>query len=129
MIRGSVRRVIVVFGAAWRRSRWPASFGGGPRRPDEVFARLRSAMRDAATRIPNYTCIETIERRTFVHIRPLGPPGPLDPRYNQAASGPPRDCKELAALKTGRDYTFDPAGWDRLRLDVRVGEGGEIIRG
>jgi hypothetical protein len=110
-----VRRLLVLVAAA---PLLYTSRAGTGRDPEEILARVAGMVREAAVRIPNYNCVETIERRTFLHMRPTS----ALTEFNQQ---PPRDCEGLAALKKKRAYNAGPANWDRLRLDVRVGGASE----
>jgi hypothetical protein len=89
-----------------------ATCAGAERDPDQALARLREIVRDQAARIPNYTCVQTIDRLFFR-------PSSRDTRL-------PWPCGELAALKRKRGYRLIPHGADRFRLDVRVGPGAEM---
>src|ERR1019366_1494238 len=68
----------------------------------EVLARFGEVVRENASRMPNCTCVETIERQYY--------------RANFAA--PPRNCDDLAAEKKKRGYKLTLDSTDRLRLDV-----------
>jgi hypothetical protein len=80
--------------------------------PVTVLMHLRDRIGDQGNRIPNHTCIETVERATY-----LAPPGP-QPKSCDALLGrwKPSDVPKLQRL----DIT------DRLRLDVGISNGHEI---
>jgi hypothetical protein len=71
----------------------------------EVLARFGEMSRGNASHIPNYTCVETIERQY----------------YRARFAAPPHDCDDLAAARKKRGYKLTLESADRLRLDVRAG--------
>ncbi len=81
---------------------------GAERDPGEVLARLREFVHGEKARIPNYTCVETIDR-VFL----------LPSREKKART--PKSCPELAEFKRTPGYRLSPNSADRFRLDVRVG--------
>jgi hypothetical protein len=70
-----------------------------------VLARFGEIVRGNASRIPNFTCVETIERQY----------------YRARLTTTPRNCDDLAAERKRRGYKLTLEGADRLRLDVRAG--------
>jgi len=103
---------------------------GGDGESDQTLERLRKVVVDEAKRIPNYTCVQTIDRQFYVPAAPgsyIAPPGPYaaGPGPNLA---PPmfRSCAELAAANRKKPLRLIPGSGDRFRLDVRVGAGGEM---
>jgi len=70
-----------------------------------VLARFGEMVRGNASHIPNFTCVETIERQY----------------YRARLSTAPRNCDDLAAEKKKRGYKLTLESADRLRLDVRAG--------
>jgi hypothetical protein len=98
--------------------------------PEQTLERLREIARDEAARIPNYTCVETIDRQFF---RPGGVVGHTvvvsglgRGSVTAAARAKPLSCDEIAAKQGQRGYHLAPVSADRFRLDVRVGRGGEM---
>ncbi len=91
---------------------------GAESNPEQVMARLRNTVIENAARIPNYTCVEVVERHYYY------------PQF--AATGVARalrsyrDCEDLAAGKQMRGYKLILSSMDRLRLDVRVGPDREV---
>jgi hypothetical protein len=71
----------------------------------EVLARFGEMVRGNASRIPNYTCVETIERQY----------------YRSRLAAAPRNCDDLAAARNRRGYKLTLESTDRLRLEVRAG--------
>lgn len=87
-----------------------AGLAGADRSPDDVIARLRERVLDEAARIPNYTCVQTIDRQFF------------------AAGGAraPGSCAGLSVERRSPGYRIVPYGSDRFRLDVGVGPTREV---
>jgi hypothetical protein len=87
--------------------------GAADRDPNDVLKRVAEKVLDAGGRMPNYTCVETVERRNF---RPLAPSLPRAcPVIVQQLQSPTLDLKPQL-------YSVD-----RLRLDVTMAEHGEIF--
>jgi hypothetical protein len=95
--RGSILLLIAVCAAAQRDA-------------VEVLARFGQIVRENASRLPNCTCVETIERQYY--------------RARLAAT--PRNCDDVAAEKKRRGYHLTLESTDRLRLDVRAGAAAEM---
>jgi hypothetical protein len=87
-----------------------AGLAGADRGPDEVIARLRERILDEAARIPNYTCVQTIDRKF----------------YGAASPRPPSSCAALSAERKIAGYRIALYGSDRFRLDVGVGKAREV---
>jgi len=109
-----------------------AACAGAEIDPEQTLARLREIARDEAARIPNYTCVQTIDRQFFrpgsVVVRATVASGfgtggvtPAAPAIPQ-----PQSCDEIAARQRQRGYHLAPTNADRFRLEVRVGKGGEM---
>jgi hypothetical protein len=82
------------------------------RDPAQTLARLRAIVLDQAKRIPNYACVQTIDRTV---LRPAGKkPGSVGP------------CDQIAALKQKGKYRPTPASAQRFRVEVREGPGVEM---
>jgi len=77
----------------------------------DVLARFGAMTRENASRMTNYTCVETIERQY----------------YRARLTTAPRNCDELAAEKKKRGYNLTQESTDRLRLDVRAGTTDEMF--
>ncbi|HUP04281.1 MAG TPA: hypothetical protein VMU19_09845 [Bryobacteraceae bacterium] len=75
--------------------------------PAQTLARLRAIVLDQAERLPNYACVQTIDRTFY---RPTG----MKP-------GHPGPCDEIAALKKARKEHLAAISADRFRVDVRIG--------
>lgn len=72
--------------------------------PENLLSRLRAGVADNIRLMPRYTCVQTVNRT----------------RYEQPET--PRNCADAVALQAKR-----VARWrDRLRLDVAVGETGDL---
>jgi hypothetical protein len=80
--------------------------------PTEVLLRLRDQLQAHAERIPNHTCVETVQRD----------------RFEAAASPAPKSCDDVLARRRQSNYpeTLRHATTDRLRLDVALSESHEI---
>jgi hypothetical protein len=98
-----------------------AACAGADRAPDQALARLREIVRDQAARLPNYTCVQTIDR---VYFAPGANANPSSPGGGNARL--PWTCIDLAPLKRKGGYRLIPSGADRFRMDVRVGPGAEM---
>jgi len=84
----------------------------GTRNPDELLADARDKLVATARRLPKYTCVQTIERRYFNRM--------------EKASLPP-SCDQISAdLHRGR-YRLNLYTSDRVRLDVAVSGGDEMV--
>jgi hypothetical protein len=81
--------------------------------PDEVLKRVTGKVLASASQVPNYTCVQTVNRQYFA----------------PTAAILPRACDVL--LRQRRHPTMDmvlrPVSTDRLRLDVTLAGGGEIF--
>jgi hypothetical protein len=87
-------------------------YGQAARDPDDVLAQVRAKLRSMALRLPRYTCVQTVERSYFKHAE---------------HNGPPPSCDQISGdRKMGRNKLQLYAS-DRLRLDVAVAEGREIV--
>jgi hypothetical protein len=107
-----------------------AACAGAEIDPQQTLERLREIARDEAARIPNYTCVQTIDRQFF---RPGGVVGSTVVASGigrgsvmAAARTRPQSCDEVAARQGQRGYHLAPVSADRFRLEVRVGRGGEM---
>jgi hypothetical protein len=78
--------------------------------PDEALARLRARVLDEAARVPNYTCVQTIDRQFFA----------------TTATRAPASCAGLGVERSRPGYRIFLYGSDRFRLDVGVGRTGEV---
>jgi hypothetical protein len=98
-----------------------AACAGADSDPDQTLARLREIVRDQAARLPNHTCVQTIDRLYFAPEQhaTAAESGGWIPRL-------PRSCIDLAPLKRKGEYRLIPSGADRFRMDVRVGPGVEM---
>jgi hypothetical protein len=76
--------------------------------PMRVLARAREQFLARTTRLPNYTCMQTVERKFFTRMHP-----------NSSASS----CSDLRT-RDGSELTLEAT--DRLRLDVKISDGTEI---
>src|SRR5215471_1513035 len=80
--------------------------------PDTVFARARQRLLADLARMPRYTCVQTVTRNNY--------PPPSQWRSS-------RSCAEIVAERDERHHERKPQNWDRLRLDVAIGDEGEIL--
>ena len=88
-----------------------AACAGAERDPGQTLARMREIVRDEAANLPNYTCVQTIDR---VFLRPSN-------------DKLPQSCAAVGDLKRLGRYSLAPARADRFRLDVRIGGGKEMF--
>jgi len=79
--------------------------------PAEVLVQARNYFLTQVQRLPNYTCVQTVNRRYF---RTAGP------------SFPRPSCAELNREKEQSPHPLTLEATDRLRLDIKVSEGVEI---
>ncbi len=79
--------------------------------PTDVLAQARDKIVASCARLPNYTCVQTVNRS---YLRPPKQPVPFP------------SCAQLRAERDARDYRLDLFLTDRLRLDVKVSGGVEI---
>lgn len=79
--------------------------------PTAVLAHARDKILDLMDRLPNYTCLQTLDRK-----------------YYERSSDPHRrrSCDELIGERRKGSYKLELQGTDRLRVDVKVSEGQEI---
>lgn len=91
----------------------PLAVSSAAAQPDavDVLARFGAVTRENASRVRNYTCLETIERQY----------------YRARLTSAPRNCDELAKEKKKRGYRLTLASTDRLRLEVRAGATTEMF--
>lgn len=76
--------------------------------PTERLARARDKLVERAKRLPDYTCVQTVERARFRRVRSDIPFPP---------------CERVRALGT---EGLMPEATDRLRLDIKASRGSEI---
>jgi len=79
--------------------------------PDLILARAKARLLADLARMPRYTCVETVTRNNY------SPPL----RWHSS-----RSCAEIEAERDKRQHQPKPKNWDRLRLDVAIGDQGEI---
>ena len=82
-----------------------------PPDPDAVLAKARDNMLDRTRRLPNYTCVQTVNRKYF---KPAKPEFPVP------------SCNEFGARSNDKNHPLKLEATDRLRLDVKVSNGTEI---
>jgi hypothetical protein len=82
-----------------------------PSDPEDVLAKARDKMLERTERLPNYMCVQTVDRR---YLKPEKPEFPV------------LSCDDLSARSTKKNYRLKLEGTDRLRLDVKVSGGTEI---
>jgi hypothetical protein len=79
--------------------------------PTQVLAQARDKIVESRPRLPNYTCVQTVDRSYF---RRAVQPNPLP------------SCSQMHADEDAHAYQIDLYLTDRLRLDVKVSAGAEI---
>src|SRR5580693_6628531 len=100
-----LRRVAVVISLA------VAIHAQVPPNPEDVLAKARDKVVQRTERLPNYICVQTVDRKYFKRANPVFPPP---------------SCDDLAAKNAGKTNVLELEGTDRLRLDVKVSGGTEI---
>ncbi|MGE5568918.1 MAG: hypothetical protein ACM3S5_07780 [Rhodospirillales bacterium] len=88
-----------------------AACTGAEHDPVDVLARMGRIVADNAARLPNYACVETVERRY----------------YRAKLSRSPRNCDDLSGEKKKRGYKLILERTDRFRLEVRSGAVAELF--
>jgi hypothetical protein len=79
--------------------------------PEEVLVQARDKILERTERLPNYTCVQTVNR-TYLKVD--------KPQF------PVPSCDDLNAKRNKKAYTLKVEATDRLRLDVKVSGGTEI---
>ncbi len=79
--------------------------------PDEVLLRARDKIIDRTERLPNYTCVQTVDRKYFKVKKP---------------QFPVLSCDDMSARKSKKTSLLKLEATERLRLDVKVSGGTEI---
>ncbi len=82
-----------------------------PPEPTEVLAHARDSLMERMKRLPNYTCVQTVDRS---YLR--------RPKKRQPAPS----CSQMHTESETHAYTPQLYLTDRLRLDVKVSHGNEI---
>jgi hypothetical protein len=100
-----VRRTALIFAVAVVSSPQPR------RDPSAILAQTRDKLADRTDRIPNYICVETVDRSYL---------------KNANATSSPESCDQIMGAKKKGTYKLEIEATDRLRLDVKVSEGREI---
>jgi hypothetical protein len=82
-----------------------------PRDVDDILAQVRTKLRSMTSRLPRYTCVQTVERHYYRHAEQKNPPS----------------CDQMAADRKMGRFKQQLYATDRLRLDVAVSGGREIV--
>jgi hypothetical protein len=82
-----------------------------PPDPTDVLAHARDNLIERSRRLPNYTCVQTVDREYFIRSRVED----LRP-----------SCDQISAEARKKSYALKLNATDRLRLDVKVSGGEEI---
>jgi hypothetical protein len=82
-----------------------------PPDPTDVLLHARDNLIERSRRLPNYTCVQTVDREYFIRSR-VGDPRP--------------SCDQISAEARRKSYALKHNATDRLRLDVKVSGGEEI---
>jgi len=80
-----------------------------PPSPTAVFQRARARLIADTRRMPRYTCEQDITRYFY-----------------RAGSSEPQSCATILAKREKRKHDLKPTSWDRLQLDVAIGDDSEI---
>jgi hypothetical protein len=78
--------------------------------PEDLYQRVRQRVLDDVSRLPNFTCVQTITRRTYGTV-----PKKRPPRCDKILRDRNIDKRNLPLLL-----------WDRLRLDVAIADKHEV---
>lgn len=81
------------------------------RDPEDLLLQSRDKIQVRTEHLPNYTCVQTVDRQYFK---------PEKPEY------PVPSCDNMLAKRTGKKHRLKLVATDRLRLDVKVSGGTEI---
>jgi hypothetical protein len=79
--------------------------------PTELLAKARDLVVARAKRLPDYTCVQTVERQYFNRPKP---------------QFPPPSCAQIATRNKDHPQDLALQATDRLRLDLKVSRGTEI---
>jgi len=91
-----------------------------PPDPAELLARARDLVMARAKRLPNYVCVQTVDRQHFKVLQRVK-------RLEGAAQpGAPLSCAEIAAFDKEKSSDMVLLSSDRLRLDLKVSGETEI---
>src|SRR5271156_5460562 len=82
-----------------------------PFNPEDVLAKARDRVVERTERLPNYICVQTVDRKYFKRANPVFPPP---------------SCDDIADKNAGKANVLELEGTDRLRLVVKVSGGTEI---
>ena len=82
-----------------------------PSDPRELLAQAREVIVARARRLPDYTCVQTVDRQYY---------RPLRRRF------PRPSCAQIAAVNRDRPNDLVLLATDRLRLELKVSHGQEI---
>jgi len=81
------------------------------RDPEEVLAKARDQVTERTERLPNYTCVQTVDR---TYLKRATPEFPVP------------SCDRMSAERKRQAFVLKIEATDRLRLDVKVSAGNEI---
>jgi hypothetical protein len=79
--------------------------------PEQVLAKARDKIVDRTQRLPNYTCVQTVDRKYFKF---------KSPQFRTLS------CDDMSANRKKKNTLLHLEATDRIRLDVRVSGGTEI---
>jgi hypothetical protein len=82
-----------------------------PPDPEAVLAKARDKILVRTERLPNYTCLQTVNRKYFKPQKPVFPT---------------LSCDDMSARSARKTEHLKLEATDRLRLDVKVSGGTEI---
>ena len=82
-----------------------------PADPTELLAKARDLLVARAKRLPDYVCVQTVDRQYFNNRRP---------------QLPPPSCSQIAVLNRDNPHDLVLESTDRLRLELKVSHGMEI---
>ncbi len=91
-----------------------ASGAGDERDAMEALAQARAKIVSATKQLPRYTCVETVERKSFGRV------------WTGRGAVPPKMCPQIVFDKNSGRSPVRLVMTDRLRLDVAVSGKGEI---
>jgi hypothetical protein len=88
-----------------------AAIAQTPPTPEQVLAKARDNILDRTEHLPNYTCVQTVDRKYFKLKSP---------------QFPVLSCDDMSAKRNKKSDRLYLEATDRLRLDVKVSGGTEI---
>jgi hypothetical protein len=80
--------------------------------PQQLYEQVRARVLNDVSRIPNFTCVQTITRRVYATAVP---------------NRRPPNCDEIVRSHNAGKHNQPLVSWDRLRLDVAIADKDEVF--